>query len=62
MLNFPAEDEQGVRQVNFPAEDEQHSKWIARIYHSGKRHYLGGFDNEENKSHHDNTAMLDFPV
>jgi hypothetical protein len=60
-LNFPAEGEQGVddgkrskyRGVSW---DKSSSKWRAYIYHTGKNHSLGCFDDEKDAARAYSTA------
>jgi hypothetical protein len=75
-LNFPAEGEQGVS-VGVSSKyrgvcwSKSSSKWVASIRHSGKLHWLGSFDDEEEaaraydraaRAHHGEKAMPNFPA
>jgi hypothetical protein len=75
-LNFPAEGEKGVdngkratyRGVSW---NKSNSKWRAKIRHTGKTHYLGTFDDEQEaaraydraaRGHHGDKTTLNFPA
>jgi hypothetical protein len=76
MLNFPAKGEQGEHdrkksKYRGVCWGKSNSKWKAQIQHTGKKHHLGCFDNEEEaaraydreaREHRGDKVMLNFPA